>query len=105
MEGDGERGPGIRYEKTDTEKGYSKQRNRLPDLIVRHFNFFMENCRIKARIRRVIMNDRITKTMVKTFIRSMENEEFAPGSIDKYSRDVRRFACGCSSVRCVRRKR
>ncbi|MBQ3241470.1 MAG: tyrosine-type recombinase/integrase [Oscillospiraceae bacterium] len=38
------------------------------------------------------MNDRITKTMVETFIRSMENEEFAPGSIDKYSRDVCRFA-------------
>ena len=38
------------------------------------------------------MNDRITKSMVKTFIRSMKNEEFAPGSIDKYSRDVRRFA-------------
>jgi len=38
------------------------------------------------------MNDRITQTMVETFIRSMENEEFAPGSIDKYSRDVCRFA-------------
>ena len=38
------------------------------------------------------MNDRITQTMVETFIRLMENEEFAPGSIDKYSRDVRRFA-------------
>ena len=38
------------------------------------------------------MNDRITLAMIQEYTDSLHKEEFAPGSVEKYARDVRRFA-------------
>ena len=38
------------------------------------------------------MNDRITLAMIQEYTDSLHKEEFAPGSVEKYARDVSRFA-------------